>query len=107
MQISLEAGNYPAKGDSMDPTTRNARTLSTAHFDPDAFFDGWDSTRTPPDGNDLRSSIIRAFDLPSDDHYVYRAIASITLGDVQRAIGCGAQHGLHAWYLDEDGKPVD
>lgn len=87
-------------------SNRRARTIGSAQFDPEAFFQRWASEPNfPPDG-DLRSSIIKAFDLPLSDHYVYHAIASVTLADVQQAISSGGRHGLHAWYLDEVGKPV-
>ena len=91
---------------SMTLSTHRARTTGSAQFDPDAFFQAWASRRTLPEGNDLRSAIVTAFNLPSNDHYVYHAIASVTLADVQQAIAGGDQHGLHAWYLGEDGKPV-
>lgn len=91
----------------MAPSARRAKTTGSAHFDPDAFFESWTSTQPLPEGNGLRSSIIAAFDLPLSDHYVYHAIASVTLADVQQAIAGGNQHGLHAWYIDEDTKAVD
>lgn len=88
-------------------SSRKARTTGSAHFDPDAFFERWSSEPNLPTGSDLRSSIIQAFDLPSTDHFVYHAIASVTLTEAQQAISSGDQHGLHAWYLDEAGKAVD
>lgn len=91
----------------MASSNRRARTIESAQFDPDAFFQRWASEPNLPPDSDLRSSIIKAFDLPLNDHYVYHAIASVTLANVQQAISVGSQHGLHAWYLAEDGKPVD
>ena len=91
----------------MSVIARKARTQGSARFDPDAFFERWASTRSLPEGNNLWSSIIAAFDLPSNDHYVYYAIASVTLADVQQAIAAGDQHGLHAWYMDDSDKLVD
>jgi len=93
-------------GSNMTTSRRRAHTTGSAQFDPDAFFERWASEHNLPEGRDLRSSIINAFNLPSNDHFVYHAIASVTLTDVQQAISGGAQHGLHAWYLNEDGKPV-
>ena len=60
-----------------------------------------------PKENDLRSSIIAAFNLSSNDSYVYHAIASVTLAQVQEAIAVGGEHELHAWYLDDSGEPVE
>ncbi|KAL8658708.1 MAG: hypothetical protein Q9226_000822 [Calogaya cf. arnoldii] len=89
----------PAKGPQ-------AQTTGSAHFDPDAFFESWakNSTTLLPQENNLRSSIITAFNLAHSDSYVYHAVASVTLAQVQEAIQYGGQHGLHAWYPDEAGK---
>ncbi|KAL8754826.1 MAG: hypothetical protein Q9199_004069 [Rusavskia elegans] len=89
----------PAKGPQ-------AQTTGSAHFDPDAFLASWakDSKTLLPQGNDLRSSIIAAFNLAQSDSYVYHAIASVTLAQVQESIRHGGEHGLHAWYPDEAGK---
>lgn len=56
--------------------------------------------------NDLRSAILTTFSLLQNDSYIYHAIASVTLAQVQQAIEYGGKNGLHAWYIDEDGKPV-
>jgi hypothetical protein len=56
--------------------------------------------------NDLRSAVIEAFDLPRNDSYVYHAIASVTLSQVQEAINAGTSHGLCNWYLDSENKLV-
>ena len=50
--------------------------------------------------------MIATFNLPEDDNYVYHAIASVTLAQVQVAIDHGAVSGLHAWYFDREGRPV-
>lgn len=84
-----------------------AETEGASHFDPDALLEAWDSSMTIPSDNDLRSSIITTFNLPENDTYVYHAIASVTLAQVQAAISHGAGSGLHAWYLDNEGKPVN
>ena len=57
-------------------------------------------------GNEFRSAVIRGFNLPEDDSYVYHAIASVTLSQVQAAIEAGTAHGLCDWYLDEKGTTV-
>jgi hypothetical protein len=83
------------------------RTEGSASFGADAFFEAWDIGHcTPPHNNDFRSSIIATFNLPDDDSYVYHATASVTLAQVQIAIDHGAESGLHAWYLDSEGKSV-
>ncbi|KAI4088325.1 MAG: hypothetical protein LQ339_008722 [Xanthoria mediterranea] len=89
----------PAKGPQ-------AQTIGSAEFDPDAFLASWaqDSPTLLPQGNDLQSSIIAAFNLAQSDSYVYHAVASVTLAQVQEAIQHGGEHGLHAWYPDEAGK---
>ena len=99
----LSKDNLP----SMASSQPKARTIGAAQFDPDEFFKAW-ATRPPTlsESEDLRSLIITAFDLPHNDSYVYHAIASVTLAQVQQAIRHGGEAGLHAWYLDEEGKPV-
>lgn len=83
------------------------RTEGSFFFGADALFVAWGNGRCPlPQDNDFRSSIIKTFNLPEDDSYVYHAIASITLSQVQNAIIHGAESGLHAWYLDSEGRPV-
>ena len=79
-----------------------------SHIDPDTLFEKWASSgKTLPIDNDLRSSIISTFSLSQNDSYVYHAMASVTLFQVQKAIDHGGESGLHAWYLDDEGKPVD
>jgi hypothetical protein len=56
--------------------------------------------------DDLRSAITIYFSLPENDSYIYHAVASVTLAQVQQAILQGDQHGLHDWYKDGDGRPV-
>lgn len=84
-----------------------ARTEGASHFEPDVIFDSWSKGRNHlPEDDDLRSSIISTFNLPHNDSYVYHAIASVTLSQVQQAVNHGGKAGLHAWYLDGEGKPV-
>ena len=81
------------------------RTTGVAQFDPDTFFASWADGKLPRN-NQFRASIISTFELPDNDSYVYHAIASVTLAQVQEAINHGGESGLHAWYLDDSGKPV-
>ena len=90
----------------MAPQQPRARTNGSADFEPEKYFQDWSSERLPQD-NDLRASLTESFGLPRNDKYVYHAIASVTLSQVQEAISIGSEHGLHAWYLDEHGQPVE
>ncbi|KAL8784976.1 MAG: hypothetical protein Q9213_003637 [Squamulea squamosa] len=96
------SGMPPAKGPQ-------SQTTGSAYFAPDAFFESWtkDSKVLLPHKDDLRSSIISAFNLAGSDNYVYHAAASVTLTQVQDAIQHAGEHGLHAWYPDETGKPSE
>ncbi|KAK6544052.1 hypothetical protein TWF694_000765 [Orbilia ellipsospora] len=69
----------------------------------DIFFTAWteEKQKDPVPNNDFRTAIIQAFGLGQDDVYVYHAIASATLKQVQNAIAQGGNQGLHAWYRDE------
>ncbi|KAL8799452.1 MAG: hypothetical protein Q9223_007134 [Gallowayella weberi] len=90
----------PAKGP-------RAGTTGSAHFDPNGFLDIWDKDVEAllPQENNFRSSIISAFNLAQSDTYVYNAIASVTLAQVQGAIDYGNDRGLYVWYFDESGQP--
>ena len=57
--------------------------------------------------DDFRKAIVTAFNLNENDGYVYRAIASVTLEQVQLAIDAGGANGLHRWYVDTEGKSVN
>ncbi|KAL8911666.1 MAG: hypothetical protein Q9171_003193 [Xanthocarpia ochracea] len=91
------------------PKGPRAQTTGSADFQPDVFLASWakDSKTLLPQENGLRSSIIAAFSLGQSDNYVYHAVASVTLAQVQEAIEHGSDHGLHAWYFDEAGKPSE
>ena len=87
--------------------TTQVRTVGTSSFEPDEFLEAWaNGTTGPPKDNDLRGAIIKAFGLKEDDIYVYHAIASVTLAQVQQVINLGDQNGLHAWYKDQNGEQV-
>lgn len=83
-----------------------AHTTGSSRFDPELFFERWEeeSASLLPQKNDLRQSIITAFNLAQTDSYVYHAIASVTLSQVQEAVEHGGDHGLHNWYPDESGR---
>ncbi|KAJ6262492.1 hypothetical protein Dda_3302 [Drechslerella dactyloides] len=83
-----------------------AVTTGSATFSPDSFFAAWpeDRRKDPVPDNDLRTAIIQAFGLKSEDSYVYHAIASVTLQQVQNAVADGGKRGLHAWYRDDEGE---
>ncbi|KAK4192543.1 hypothetical protein QBC35DRAFT_424201 [Podospora australis] len=40
------------------------------------------------------------FGIGAADGYVYHAVASVTLSQVQRAVAVGRAHGMHDWYED-------
>ncbi|KAK4178873.1 hypothetical protein QBC36DRAFT_323708 [Triangularia setosa] len=50
--------------------------------------------------NDFEGAIRLWFGLPEagKDDYVYHAVASVTLPQVQRAVAMGRENGLHGWY---------
>ncbi|KAK7917148.1 hypothetical protein PG985_010756 [Apiospora marii] len=50
--------------------------------------------------DDFASAVAVSFNLPPRDAYVYHAIVSVTLAQVQHAIGMGGANGLHTWYRD-------
>lgn len=91
----------------MGPQRPMPGTTGASSFDPDALFGAWrDGQKFLPVEDNFRSSILTAFDLPQNDNYIYHAIASVTLAQVQKAVEHGGKNGLHAWYLDGDGQPV-
>jgi hypothetical protein len=93
----------------MSKTISAPFTLGSKSFDPENLFQDEEKLKAANaflEKNDLRSAIVALFSLPENDTYVYHAVASVTLTQVQHAIIQGDQHGLHDWYKDEDGKPV-
>ena len=56
--------------------------------------------------DNFRDAVQAAFNLPQKDDYVYHAVASVTLDQVQTAVNAGVAHGLCDWYTDEHGKSV-
>ena len=87
--------------------TSGSQTDGSTTFDPEKFFQAWESGEvTPPYDNNLRRFIIRAFGLSMNDDYQYQATSAVTLLQAQTYIEFGAQGGLHAWYRDDEGKEV-
>lgn len=56
--------------------------------------------------NDLFGAICLLFDLDKSDTYVYHAVASVQLHQVQRIVNMGGLNGLHDWYFKSSGEPV-
>ena len=84
-----------------------AQTEDSTSFSPDAYFDAWEKGDiTAPIDNDFAKFILTTFGLPQDDDYTYAAVAEVTLVQAQKYIEHGGQGGLHAWYRDDQGKPV-
>ncbi|KAI2637641.1 hypothetical protein GGS26DRAFT_419384 [Hypomontagnella submonticulosa] len=51
--------------------------------------------------DNLQSAVAASFSLPppSRDPYVYHAVVSVTLPEVQRVVSLGGHNGLHSWYF--------
>ena len=83
------------------------QTKGASLFNPDGILEAWSKfQKRTPENDDFKSSIISVFNLPHNDNYVYHAVASVTLSQVQEAINHGAKFGLHNWYLTDKGDPV-
>ena len=84
-----------------------AQTEDSTSFSPDAYFDTWEKGDIPGlYDNNFRKFILTTFGLPQDDTYTYAAVAEVTLLQAQTYVEFGGQGGLHAWYKDDEGKPV-
>jgi hypothetical protein len=55
---------------------------------------------------EFRDAISSWFRLPKADKYVYHAITSVLLAQVQDIVNRGGDNGLHDWYRDEAGEAV-
>lgn len=79
---------------AFDPDERvhdtQAREEALAHLQKDEFAD----------------AISSWFKLPKNDKYVYHAITSVLLPQVQEIVSRGGANGLHAWYRNEAGEVV-
>ncbi|KAH8886742.1 hypothetical protein GQ53DRAFT_796617 [Thozetella sp. PMI_491] len=56
--------------------------------------------------NDLKGAIESWFMIPSTSQYIYHAIGSVVLDQVQKAVEAGGVNGLHAWYRSETGETL-
>ncbi|KAL8387372.1 hypothetical protein RB595_009951 [Gaeumannomyces hyphopodioides] len=56
--------------------------------------------------NDLRGAVNSWFDIPEGDGYVYHALMSIRLDEVQRVVAMAAQKGSPPCYRTPDGEPL-
>ena len=54
----------------------------------------------------FKDAITSWFKLPATDKYVYHAMTSVQLAEVQDVVQKGRANGLHDWYRNEDKKPV-
>ncbi|KAB8342776.1 hypothetical protein FH972_022374 [Carpinus fangiana] len=92
----------------MAPAGKAGTVDSSKSWDPKKFILEWEKDSgaivKPLGDNDLETSIKKAFALKWSDSYVYHATASVTLHQVQIAINAGDKHGMHAWYVDDEGK---
>jgi hypothetical protein len=89
------------------PPKITPHTVGSTSFGPDSFIKQWNLEFVPKsEDNDLNGCIQKAFGLKSKDDYVYHAIASVTLQQVQSAVNAGSRNGMHAWYKDEEGQKV-
>ncbi|KAF3911878.1 hypothetical protein AA313_de0209888 [Arthrobotrys entomopaga] len=76
---------------------------------PEDFFAAWteEKQKDPVPNDDFRTAIIQGFGLSRNDIYVYHAVASVNLTQVQNAIAQGGKQGLHAWYRDEKDEVIE
>ncbi|KAF2639528.1 hypothetical protein P280DRAFT_39440 [Massarina eburnea CBS 473.64] len=67
------------------------------------------SSHVPSSSNNktFESCIKDAFNIPITDTYIYRASGETTLSTTQKAINGKRTHGLHNWYHDSNGKPIE
>ncbi|KAB5560043.1 hypothetical protein GE09DRAFT_1115430 [Coniochaeta sp. 2T2.1] len=56
--------------------------------------------------DEFRDAISSWFKLPKADRYVYHAITSVLLSQVQDVVNRGRANGLHDWYRNETGEPL-
>ncbi|GAM85230.1 hypothetical protein ANO11243_032340 [Dothideomycetidae sp. 11243] len=87
---------------------KKPQTEGSFNFDPDAFLEKWEKGEIGiPKDNDFQKCIIRAFGLRSNDSYIYRATAEVTLAQAQAYLNHGGEGRLLEWYRDEEGKQRD
>ena len=91
----------------MASTGSHGSNIGSKTFSPDDFLEKWSrGDIEAPQNNDLQRAVNQGWQLKKDDDYVYHAVASVTLAQVQHAIGFGGQHGMHAWYSDDSGSQI-
>jgi hypothetical protein len=56
--------------------------------------------------NEFKDALSSWFKLPAGDKYVYHAITSVLLAQVQVVVDNGRTNGLHDWYRNEAGEVV-
>lgn len=89
-------------------TPHHPSCIGSPSFDPSALVsDPSVRSRTLAllDQDDFAGAIREYFGLPANDKYVYHAITSVTLPQVQHVISLGAANGLHAWYSSLSDPP--
>ncbi|KAK1986731.1 hypothetical protein LZ30DRAFT_685158 [Colletotrichum cereale] len=57
--------------------------------------------------DDFYGAVVLSFRLPERDTYVYHAMTAVRLAEVQRVLAMGAANGMHVWYRDDEGIPLD
>ncbi|KAH4052436.1 hypothetical protein HBH49_101590 [Parastagonospora nodorum] len=83
--------------------------MALKNFDPDALMQNWSDQKFSPtqSGKPFAQCIREAFSIPKSDAYVYRAQAETTLDITQRANEGKRSAGLHGWYHDDEGLPIE
>ncbi|KAL0937814.1 uncharacterized protein CTRU02_207545 [Colletotrichum truncatum] len=85
--------------------------VGAPEFDPDAYVKDTPRREKAIEllaQNNLYSAINVSFSIdPKRDTYVYHAMTSVRLAQVQGIVNMGGENGLHAWYRDDEGKPLD
>lgn len=90
--------------------SRHPSCVGSSSFDPSALVrDASILSRTLAllDQDDFAGAIREYFGIPATDAYVYHAITSVTLPQVQHVVSLGAANGLHAWYSPDSPDSPD
>ncbi|KAF6825318.1 hypothetical protein CPLU01_10362 [Colletotrichum plurivorum] len=95
----------PSKG------ARFVHCVGAPEFDPESYFNDAPRQEKAKEllaQNNLFGAINVSFGIdPQKDTYVYHAMTSVRLGQVQGIVNMGGENELHAWYRDDEGKPID
>ncbi|KAH6629506.1 hypothetical protein C7974DRAFT_188027 [Boeremia exigua] len=83
--------------------------MALKNFNPDVFLEKWTDEEFNPiqSGKPLARCIGESFDIPPTDQYIYRAQGETTLHITERAILGKRAHGMHDWYHDDSGTPIE